>query len=128
MATIIDPQAVERDVVNTSISELALRLQELLGQKTAAYLAGIKDPKMVGRWAQGKNAPSENAQMRMRTALHASLLLGNAYDAATAKAWLWGSNSRLGYEAPAYVIRHAGDADDLRAVVPAAIAFVSDAG
>lgn len=128
MATLIDPRAIQEELAKTSDAGVAQQLQALLGQKNAAYLAGLKDPKMVGRWIKAGKVPSDSAVRRLRTAWHVTRLLSDSYDIETAKAWLWGSNSRLAYDAPAYVIRHARDADDLQPLVPAAIAFISDAG
>ena len=128
MATLVDPNAIETELAKMGDARVAEQLQELLGQKNAAYLAGLKDPKMVGRWIKKGSVPADSSVRRLRTALNVTRLLADSYDVETAKAWLWGSNSRLAYNAPAYVIRHADDADDLQPLVPAAIAFISDAG
>lgn len=127
MATIVNPEAIEREVSIADIQVVAAELQEALGQNITIYLAGLKDPKMVGRWASGSK-PTEKAEMRLRKALHVVRILEKGYGTETAKAWLWGSNSRMNYEAPAWVLRHADDLDDLRPLVPAAISFVTDAG
>lgn len=118
---------VERETSTESVASIARYLQEALGQKTVAYVAGIRDRKMVGRWAAEKNAPPEMTVLRLRAAFEITKLLSAAYDAETAKAWLFGSNSRLDGEAPAYLIRHAESWDDLRPIVPTARAFAGGA-
>jgi hypothetical protein len=114
---------VEQTSSTANLASVARYLQEELGQKTVAYLAGIRDPKMVGRWAAAKNAPAEMTQLRLRAAYELTKTLVAAYDAETAKAWLFGSNSRLDDEAPAYVIRYANSWDDLRTVIKTARTF-----
>jgi hypothetical protein len=117
---------VERETRLAPETVMARYLQETLGQRTAAYVAGVADAKMVGRWARGKHRPRGIASDRIRTAFEVTKLIGLAYNAETAKAWLLGSNSRLDDEAPAYVIRHAQSLDDLRLVVPTARAFAGE--
>jgi len=93
-----------------------------------AYVAGLKDPKIVGRWIARKSAPgSTETDMRLRCAYQVTRLIVEAYGPETARAWMFGSNSRLDDEAPAYLIRHAGSPDDLRHIVPVARAFAGAA-
>jgi hypothetical protein len=120
-------EEIERETSTEGIASIARYLQDQLGQKTVAYLAGIRDPKMVGRWAAGKNSPAEMTTLRLRAAFEITRLLSAAYNAETAKAWLFGSNSRLDGEAPAYLIRYANSWDDLRPIVPTARAFAGGA-
>jgi hypothetical protein len=120
-------EEVERETSTEGIAAIARYLQDQLGQKTVAYLAGIRDPKMVGRWAAGKNTPPEMTTLRLRAAFETTKLLSAAYNAEAAKAWLFGSNARLDSEAPAYVIRHATSWDDLRPIAPTARAFAGGA-
>jgi hypothetical protein len=54
-------------------------------------------------------------------------MLVDAYGANTARAWFLGSNSRLDDEAPAWLLRHAGEPGDVRFLVPAARAFAGSA-
>jgi hypothetical protein len=105
------------------VTEIVAYLQLQLGQKLTAYLAGVTDPKMVGRWAAGKARPRDEREMRLRDAFKATRMLVEAFGAATAKAWWVGSNTRLDDRAPAAIVRHAADPEALRHVVPAARAF-----
>jgi len=114
---------VEDDARKQGMPEIAQYLQEALGQRLIAYIADVRDPRMVGRWARGIHSPRGTTAMRVRVAYEVTRLLDEAYDEETAKAWLLGSNSRLDGESPAYVLRNAQSPDDVRLVVPTARAF-----
>ena len=122
MAVAVDLEQIEREASLLSSAELAAYLQAQVGQSLTAYMAGLTDRKVVGRWARGQK-PRDRAVMRLRSAYQVVRLLAEAYGVETAKAWLFGSNSRLDGEAPAWVIRHARSPDDLRLVVPVARTF-----
>jgi hypothetical protein len=120
---VLDPTHVSEEATRLGIDAVATYLQQQLGQKLTAYVAGVADPKMVGRWAAGKAQPRDEREMRLRDAFQATRMLVEAFGAQTAKAWWVGSNTRLDDRAPAAVVRHAGDPEQLRFVVPAARAF-----
>jgi hypothetical protein len=124
LAVILDPAAVEHEATVRDIAAVARYLQEQLGQQLTAYLSGLRDAKMVGRWASGR---ADTAKLRLRAAFQATRLVAGAYDAETAKAWFVGSNTRLDDEAPAWVLRHGTSPGDLRFVIPAARAFAGAA-
>ncbi len=126
MSLTLDPEIVEREAVTTDFSEVAGWLQDQLGQQLTAYLAGLRDPKVVGKWRRG-NPPRAAAEFRLRTAYSAARMLVDAYGANTARAWFLGSNSRLDDEAPAWMLRHADEPGDVRFLVPAARAFAGSA-
>lgn len=85
-----------------SVGEMATVAQELLGQRVAAMVAGIGDPKAVGRWARGERAPRGEADRRLREAFQVVTLLSLAESPLTARAWLVGMNPLLGNRAPAF--------------------------
>jgi len=120
---VLDPTHVSEEATRLGIDAVAAYLQQQLGQKLTAYVAGVADPKMVGRWAAGKAQPRDEREMRLRDAFKATRMLVEAFGAPTAKAWWVGSNTRLDDRAPAAVVRHAQDPEQLRFVVPAARAF-----
>ena len=126
MALTLDPMIVEREAVTADFSEVAGWLQEELGQQLTAYLAGLRDPKVVGKWRKG-SPPRPAAEFRLRTAYSAARMLVDAYGAGTARAWFLGSNSRLDDEAPEWLLRHAEDPGDVRFLVPTARAFAGSA-
>jgi hypothetical protein len=120
---VLNPIAVSDEATRLDVAEIATYLQLQLGQKLTAYLSGVTDPKMVGRWAAGKARPRDEREMRLRDAFKATKMLVEAFGTTTAKAWWVGSNTRLDDRAPAAIVRHAGDPEALRYVVPAARAF-----
>ncbi|HXO30158.1 MAG TPA: XRE family transcriptional regulator [Thermoanaerobaculia bacterium] len=119
---------VEHEAITAKIGDVAAYLQEHLGQKMTAYLSGIDHAKTVGLWVAHKSEPRDLPSMRLRYAYRAARLLIDAYDDETARAWFFGSNTRLDDEAPAYLLRHGTSPDDLRRMIPAAYAFVEVAG
>lgn len=118
---------VEQERNTLPIRKIANYLQARLGQKPVAYVAGLKDVRQVGRWASGKHVPHDEVDMRLRHAYEVVRLIVETYDDRTAMAWLFGTNTRLDDQAPAYVLRHAETWDDLRYVVPVARAFAGNA-
>ena len=120
-------EQIEREAATTKLPKIADFLQEQIGQKLTAYIAGLTDPKAVGSWIRGENEPRQPADMRLRYAYQVVRMLVEAYDVETAKAWLFGSNTRLNDEAPAYLLRNAKAVDDLRQLVPTARAFAGSA-
>jgi hypothetical protein len=126
----LDPafrRSIEHEATTQAISQIAGYLQEHLGQKITAYLSGLDHAKTVGLWVSGASEPRDLAKTRLRYAYQAARFLIEAYDAETAKAWLFGSNTMLDDEAPAYVLRHASTPDDLRLIIPAARRLVENA-
>ena len=120
---VLGPTQVSDEATRLGIDQIATYLQQQLGQKLTAYVAGVTDPKMVGRWAAGKARPRDEREMRLRDAFKATRMLVDVFGPATAKAWWVGSNTRLDDRAPAAIVRHAADPEALRYVVPAARAF-----
>ncbi|MGH2783530.1 MAG: XRE family transcriptional regulator [Thermoleophilaceae bacterium] len=120
-------QAIARRVVLIDAGEMAGFLQQHLGQKLTAYLAGIKDAKAVGQWAQGRADPSAIVRERLRAAYHVTALFAAAYGDRAAQAWFFGANSALGDQAPAATLRTAETPEEIARVVPLARAFVRSA-
>lgn len=116
-------ERIDREAVTTPLAEIAAFLQENLGQKFTAYLSGLNDPKEVGAWMKATVKPRFAAELRLRYAYRIVRMILEAYGAETATAWLFGTNTRLGDEAPAYLLRHAQTVDDLKELVPVARAF-----
>src|SRR3954451_8024072 len=120
---VLDPTHVSEEATRLGIDAVAAYLQQQLGQKLTAYVAGVGDPKMVGRWAAGKAQPRDEREMRLRDAFKATRMLVEAFGAQTAKAWWVGSNTRLDDRAPAGGVRAAAGPGAMRWVGPAARAF-----
>jgi hypothetical protein len=126
MSTLLDPETLERETQTADLADIARYLQEQLGQQFTAYVAGIKDAKMVGKWVAGTE-PRSLPRIRLRQAYMAARMLITAYGRETTEAWFFGSNTRLDDEAPAWMLRHAQSFDEMRFVVPAAKAFARTA-
>ena len=130
MPTAIDEaklEQIDREATTTALAEIVAFLQDSMSQKFTAYMAGLNDPKEVGAWIKGSAKPRPPADMRLRYAYRVVRMLIEAYGADTAKAWLFGTNTRLNDEVPAYLLRHAQTPDDVRNIVPVARAFAGAA-
>lgn len=113
-------RAAHRQATLASVDEIAGKLQGELGQRLVAYAAGIRSPKLVGRWAAGAHPPAPAAEQRLRALYRTALILDAAYGPETTRAWLTGSNPDLNDEAPLELLR---DGQDV-AVFNAASVFV----
>lgn len=108
-AAILDRLASQRTQQATAF-EVAGFLQDLLGQQVTAVLAGVTQPRLVGRWARAEIVPSGDAERRLRAAFRAAWLVAQAESNASARAWLMGRSPYLSDRSPALVI--ADDAED----------------
>lgn len=124
-------EALDREVAQSVVfleaGELADFLQEHLGQKLTAYLAGLKDAKAVGQWARGRAEPSAITRERLRAAYHVTALFTPVYGDRAAQAWFFGANSAFDDQAPAAVLRVAETPEEIARVVPAGRAFLRSA-
>jgi hypothetical protein len=114
-------EQAHRKTVTLTIADIAGFLQDTLGSKLTAYIAGVKDPKMVTKWASGTVAPGEERQARLRAAYQVFQLILEAEDDHVARAWFIGMNPELDDEAPAECLRESR----FRDVMAAARAFLS---
>jgi hypothetical protein len=119
--------AIEQEASAKTLPQVASYLQEKLGQKFTAYLSGLNDPKEVGAWARGSAKPRDTSAMRLRYAYRVVRMILETYDADTAKAWLFGANTRLADQAPAYLLRNSELPDALTDLIPVARAFAGSA-
>jgi ABC-type Fe2+-enterobactin transport system substrate-binding protein len=118
---------IERRMVLAETADMAGYLQEHLGQKLTAYLAGLKDAKSVGQWTQARSEPSAITRERLRAAFHATSLFLTAYGDREAQGWFFGANSSLDDRAPAAVLREAETPAEMALIAPLARAFVRGA-
>lgn len=116
-------RAVHDQAVRTPIADIARYIQSLLGQKWTAYLAGIADPKAVGKWARGARKPQPESERKLRDAYQIALLISMVDDEETARVWFGGMNPVLDHRAPAWVIANLPDGGDR--AMNAALAFVA---
>jgi hypothetical protein len=112
-----------------SIAEIAGYLQDRLGQRIAAHLAGLRDAKQVGRYRREDGpAPNQRTELRLRESYKVVRMIVEAFDEKTAKAWLFGTNTRLDDEAPIDVLRSATEPTQFAEVRGAARQLVSFEG
>jgi len=104
-----------------AISNIAETLQDVLGQKLTAYLAGLTDTKAIGEYAKGTRAPRPDVEGRLRLAYQVFQIIVDADSDHVARAWFIGLNPQLNDDTPADAIRN----DRLKDVVIAARAFVN---
>jgi hypothetical protein len=115
------PQDAHRKAVQSSIQDVVGYLQEVLGQKLVAYIAGVSDPRTVGRWASGERAPRAENEQRVRHAYQIFQLLLAEEAPHTVRAWFVGLNPQLDDVSPAESIRNGM----FREVLVAAKAFLA---
>ena len=130
MAILTDEQAdlLDREAAITPVPELAGYLQTELGQRIAAHLVGLTDTRQLGRLARGEHVPRAATDRRLRAGYKVTRMLADAYDGTTAKAWLFGTNTRLDDQAPVDVLSQATDSEAFTTVVRAARQFASSDG
>src|SRR6476646_1376495 len=97
-------QTAHTRAIRASVPETAARLQEVLGQRLTAVVAGVNDAKAVGQWARGLRSPHPDAERRLRDAYQVVSLLLECEPPETVRAWFGGMNPHLGDQAPALVV------------------------
>lgn len=107
-AAILERRASQRTQQATA-SEVAGFLQDLLGQQITAVVAGVTQPRLVGRWARAQSVPSSDAERRLRAAFRAAWLVAQAESNASARTWLMGKSPYLSERSPALVIADDGE-------------------
>jgi len=112
--------AAYRDSVKLSVNDIAGYLQEVLGSKLVAFIAGIKDDGAVGRWATGKRGMSRGTEERLRAAYQVFAFLQRLDSNHVVRAWFIGMNPQLDDLSPAEALQQ----DRTRDVMAAARAFV----
>jgi len=114
-------QQLDDEAATRSIREIAAYLQETVGQRVAAALAGLADARQVGRYAREDGPEPHGAvERRLREGYKVVRMLVDAYDGKTARAWLFGTNTRLDDRAPIEVLGAATETAEFASVVRAA--------
>ncbi|UHJ58592.1 XRE family transcriptional regulator (plasmid) [Mycolicibacterium fortuitum] len=120
---VLTTSAAERldfEAASLPIREVAGYLQDAVGQRVAAAIAGLSDAKQIGRYARGEARPHATTDRRLREGYKVVRMLVDAYDATTAKAWLFGTNTRLDDQAPIEVLGAATRSAEFTMTVQAA--------
>lgn len=119
-------EQLERQAAVLPVADVAGYLQDALGQRMSAYLAGLKDTRQVGRYRRPDGpAPTPQVERRLREGYKVVHMIADCYDEATARNWLFGTNTRLDDQAPIGVLRGAKDPEDFVIVARAARQFAS---
>lgn len=87
-----------------SIADIARVLQDTLGTKLTAYIAGVTDARMVTKWVNGTQ-PAEDRARLLRDTHQIFQIILQAEDEYVARAWFIGMNPNLDDEAPADALR-----------------------
>jgi hypothetical protein len=119
--TVPASERLDDEATTRSIRNIAAYLQEAVGQRVAAAIAGLSDAKQIGRYArEGGPEPHGATERRLREGYKVVRMLVDAYDGKTARAWLFGTNTRLDDRAPIEVLGAATDTVEFASVVRAA--------
>ena len=118
--TVTMEQAAHSLATRLELPALVRSLQDVLGQRLVAVIAGVSDAKAVGKWARGERSPHPEAERRLRDAFRITQILLQQESAATVRAWFIGMNPDLDDQAPALLL-----AEDPHAVVGAARNFLA---
>jgi uncharacterized protein (DUF2384 family) len=114
-------QRLDDEASTLPVPRIAAYLQETVGQRVAAAMAGLVDAKQIGRYARENGPePHGSTERRLREGYKVVRMLVDAYDAKTARAWLFGTNTRLDDQAPIEVLGAATKTAEFAAVVRAA--------
>jgi hypothetical protein len=97
-------QAILGQTARLGVSTIVGSLQDILGQRLVAVIAGVSDAKAVGKWARGERSPHPDTELRLRNAYQIVQLLLNRESAETVRAWLVGMNPDLDDQAPALML------------------------
>jgi hypothetical protein len=114
--------AVHGLATRMELPALVRSLQDVLGQRLVAVIAGVRDAKAVGKWSRGERTPHPDAEQRLRNAFHVTQLLLQHESAETVRAWFVGMNPGLDDRSPALAL-----ADHPEEVLQAARAFLTHA-
>jgi hypothetical protein len=119
---------VEREATTLGIGAIAELLQANLGQALTAHLAGLADTRQVGRIGRGEHRPQPLTARRLREGYKAASMIAELYDWETAKAWLFGTNTRLDDQSPVELLGTATTDQQFTDVARAAKQFASADG
>ena len=113
---------VHRDATEASVQELSSFLQDVLGRRITALIAGVSNARTISRWASGevRDVRDHQVEQRLRTAYEVVRLLVQYDSRDTVRAWFIGLNPQLDDISPVEAIEN-GDLKEVRA---AARAFI----
>lgn len=83
------------------VTDVARALQEQLGQRLTAQIAGVKDPKTIGRYIAARQQPSGAVEKRLLDAHQVLVVLLAVESTYTVRSWFIGMNPLLDDDTPA---------------------------
>lgn len=114
-------------VTRMEVAAVARALEELLGAKLVAYIAGVSEARAVRHWSRGEREPRGDVPERLRTALRVALMVAATDGPGVVQAWFQGLNPQLDERSPARLLRE-GELEEVGPdVLGAARAFVAGA-
>ena len=115
-------EQIHRTALRQPVATVAGSLQETVGQRLVAFGVGIRNPKLVGRWARGEHMPRQAHERALRELFQiVSLLIESGESASTVRAWLIGSNPQLEDLAPIELL-HEGQVERVKRAAEAFVA------
>ena len=119
----LDIEAYERSA-RLDFSALVDELNELLGPKLVAYIAGVREARTVRQWSVGEHEVQAPIPERLRLAFQVAWLIAQHDGASAARSWFQGLNPQLDDRSAARLLRE-GDLNEVGPqVLSAARAFV----
>jgi hypothetical protein len=109
----------EQKAAARPIETLVDELRNTVGVRLVAYVGGTNTTSTVNAWAEGRQLPDADAEVRLRTAYHAIGILHMRWDAVTIQSWFKGMNPLLDDASPARTVRE-GPASSYKNVLVAA--------
>jgi hypothetical protein len=91
---------------------VAQELNELLGPKLVAYIAGVRQAGAVSQWNRGEREAAAPVAQRLRLALQVASLIARHDGASVARAWFQGLNPQLEDRSAARLLRE-GELDEV---------------
>lgn len=114
-------------VTRMDAAAVAQQLEELLGAKLVAYMAGVTEARAVRQWGRGEREPRAEVTARLRIALRVALMIAAIDGPGVAQAWFQGLNPQLDERSPARLLREGNLEEVGPDVLGAAQAFVAGA-
>lgn len=98
--------AAHRRAIQATFGEIVAELTEIVGKKLTAYIAGVKDTRVVDRWIDGDVVqPYKDADRRIRLAYQIAKTLAERDSPRIVQAWFIGLNPELQDRAPIRLLR-----------------------
>ena len=109
--------------------QVVARVVDLVGDRLACYIAGIRDARTLASWQTKGDVPHVSAR-RLQIALQTALVLGTRYQPDQISSWFTWLSDRLDEKSPASVLHNASTEEELsdlaRALISAAKAHLAE--